>query len=165
MSKSLHKWRPIPIFCGKSCSNLEVLQSGAERRIEQLDETNPTSPITHNSDISKSENYPSNRPRSRDLTSESRERSETALASLLLLDHRRSSTEPQSDHHLKARRPAGPPPEGLTPDVLPDHHLKARRPTGPPPKARRYAGPPPDARRSVGPPPEARHSAGPPPEA
>ncbi|KAL0912355.1 hypothetical protein M5K25_018322 [Dendrobium thyrsiflorum] len=71
---------------------------------------------------------------------ESRERSETALAPLLLLDHLQSSVEPPLDHHLKARRSIAPPPEGPTfcrttpgrPDVLPDHHLKARHSAGPP---------------------------------
>ncbi|KAL0904850.1 hypothetical protein M5K25_027007 [Dendrobium thyrsiflorum] len=58
----------------------------------------------------------------------SRERSKTALAPLLLLDHRRSS--------------AGPPPEGSTvrrtttgrPYISPDHRLKALQFAGPPPE-------------------------------
>ncbi|KAL0902880.1 hypothetical protein M5K25_028442 [Dendrobium thyrsiflorum] len=81
-----------------------MTRSAVGSRIERLDETNPTSPRTQKSDISKSENRPSNRPQSRDSISttqslkESRERSKTTLAPLLLLDHRWSS--------------AGPPPEG-----------------------------------------------------
>ncbi|KAL0923255.1 hypothetical protein M5K25_007304 [Dendrobium thyrsiflorum] len=64
---------------------------------------------------------------------ESRERSETALAPLLLLDHRRSSAEPPKGSTFSrttTRRP----------DVLPNHHLKTRRPAVPPSEARRSAG-------------------------
>ncbi|KAL0907447.1 hypothetical protein M5K25_021859 [Dendrobium thyrsiflorum] len=59
---------------------------------------------------------------------ESRERSEIALATLLLLDHRRSSAEPPLEF---CRTTAGPPPDAevppghhLRPDILPDHHLR-----------------------------------------
>ncbi|KAL0922313.1 hypothetical protein M5K25_006288 [Dendrobium thyrsiflorum] len=52
---------------------------------------------------------------------ESRERSEIALASLLLLDHRQSSAESPSDYHL---RPDVLPDHPLRPDVLPDHHQR-----------------------------------------
>ncbi|KAL0926138.1 hypothetical protein M5K25_004532 [Dendrobium thyrsiflorum] len=44
----------------------------------------------------------------------SRDRSKTALAPLLLLDHCQSSVEPPPDHHLKALQSAGPPPKGPT---------------------------------------------------
>ncbi|KAL0907111.1 hypothetical protein M5K25_025654 [Dendrobium thyrsiflorum] len=72
----------------------------------------------------------------------SRERSKTALAPLLLLDHRRTT----------ARRPY----------TSPDHRrTTSRRPYTPPdhqPKALHFAGPPPDHQ------PKALHFAGPPPD-
>ncbi|KAL0922390.1 hypothetical protein M5K25_006373 [Dendrobium thyrsiflorum] len=62
---------------------------------------------------------------------ESRERSEIALASLLLFDHCRSSVEPPPDHHLRPGvlpyhhlRPGVLPDHHLRPDVLPDHHMR-----------------------------------------
>ncbi|KAL0905896.1 hypothetical protein M5K25_024344 [Dendrobium thyrsiflorum] len=67
------------------------------------------------------------------------------------------------DHHLKARHPARPPPEG--PTVPPGHHLKARRPTGPPPEARRSTRHPLDTRVPPDHHLKARHSAESPPEA
>ncbi|KAL0906368.1 hypothetical protein M5K25_024858 [Dendrobium thyrsiflorum] len=112
---------------------------------------------------------------------ESRERSEIALASLLLLDHSQSSTEPPLDHPEarrsigpppEARHSSGPPPEARRSSVPPPEARssarpppEARRSVGPPPEARRSTGPPLEARRSAGPPPEARRSPGPPPEA
>ncbi|KAL0911459.1 hypothetical protein M5K25_019602 [Dendrobium thyrsiflorum] len=81
----------------------------AGRRIERLDETNPTSLRTQNSDISKSENYPSNEPSfflKRDPRQEEKKRREEEKRRRRLLhDHRRSS--------------AGPPPDV---GVLPDCH-------------------------------------------
>ncbi|KAL0920588.1 hypothetical protein M5K25_009733 [Dendrobium thyrsiflorum] len=82
---------------------------------------------------------------------ESRERSEIALASLLLLDHRQSFVEPPPDHH-GCRNSARPPHE-------------ARSSVGPPLEARRSVGPLLEARHSAGLPTEAWRSAGPPPEA
>ncbi|KAL0926190.1 hypothetical protein M5K25_002399 [Dendrobium thyrsiflorum] len=96
----------------------------------RLDKTNPTSLRTQKSDISKSENRTSNRPRSRDSISASpissskgtlepkleeiKGEPEDRSGPLLLLDHRRST--------------AGPPPKGPTTFCLrPDALLKARR--------------------------------------
>ncbi|KAL0912107.1 hypothetical protein M5K25_018057 [Dendrobium thyrsiflorum] len=75
----------------------------------RLDETNPTSLRTPNSDISKSENYPSNRLRSRGTLDPKLEgiKRETEDRSCPLAPPR-----PPPDHHLKALSSAGPPPEG-----------------------------------------------------
>ncbi|KAL0925918.1 hypothetical protein M5K25_004294 [Dendrobium thyrsiflorum] len=91
---------------GPSSRNLTTVNS----RIERLDETNPTSLRTQNSDISKSENYPSNEPSfflKRDPRQEEKKRREEEKRRRRLLhDHRRSS--------------AGPPPDVGVP---PDRHL------------------------------------------
>ncbi|KAL0911361.1 hypothetical protein M5K25_019496 [Dendrobium thyrsiflorum] len=83
-----------------------------------------------------------------------RERSKTALAPLLLLDHRRSSAGPppkrpysSPDHHLKALHSAGPPPKGpivrrttsRRPYTSPDHRRATSQRPYALPKARRAA--------------------------
>ncbi|KAL0917106.1 hypothetical protein M5K25_012153 [Dendrobium thyrsiflorum] len=89
----------------------------------------------------------------------SRERSKTALAPLLLLDHRRNFAGPPSKGPT-ALHSAGPPPKGLTvrrtttrrPYTPPDHRLKALQSAGPPPEGptlRRRPEVQPKARRSV----------------
>ncbi|KAL0916233.1 hypothetical protein M5K25_013726 [Dendrobium thyrsiflorum] len=148
------------------------LPNGLQIRIERLDETNPTSPRTHTSDISKLENYPSNaQGTKRKIGDRSCLLAPPRPDAGVLPNHRRtttrcrSSAEPPPDHHPTPkfyRTTTVPPPEARR-SVEPPPDVQ--RSTRPPPKAQRSARPPSDARRSTGPPPETRHSAGPPPEA
>ncbi|KAL0920520.1 hypothetical protein M5K25_009660 [Dendrobium thyrsiflorum] len=99
--------------------DLIVESSGSTRQLQRAQEHRiPTS-------LSQKKPHFSLKNDPRTSLKESRERSKTALAPLLLLDHRRSSAEPPPDHHLKAIRSAEPPP---------DHHLKALRFAGPSPE-------------------------------
>ncbi|KAL0926380.1 hypothetical protein M5K25_002604 [Dendrobium thyrsiflorum] len=133
--------------------NLIVESSGSTRRVQRAQERrNPTSltqkivrrtvydqgiqyrPSVHNHSLFSRIYGPChsrkiiNRTQSQSLK-RSKERSKTALAPLLLLDHRRSSAEPPPDHHLKALQSTGPPPKGPTgptPHSRTDVLLKAR---------------------------------------
>ncbi|KAH0433931.1 hypothetical protein IEQ34_026923 [Dendrobium chrysotoxum] len=96
---------------------------------------------------------------------EKRERSEIALASLFLLDHRRSSTGPPPDTLSSARPPhdvlnfAGPPLDALSSAEPPPDFLNSARP---PPDLLNSVGPLLDALSSIRPPPDVLNSAGPP---
>ncbi|KAL0905337.1 hypothetical protein M5K25_023749 [Dendrobium thyrsiflorum] len=136
--------------------NLIVESSDSTRRVQRAQERrNPTSlsqKIVHRTVYDQGIHYRPSSPISSSKGTQSqslkrsRERSKTALAPLLLLDHRRSSAEPPPDHRLKALHSAGPPPKGPTAlqsagpptegptlhsrtDILPKARLAAQGPT------------------------------------
>ncbi|KAL0910524.1 hypothetical protein M5K25_021515 [Dendrobium thyrsiflorum] len=107
------------------------LQTGQTySRIERLDEMNPASPRTQNSDISKDP-----RPKLEGIKGEIKDRSCPFAPPRPPPEFCRTTAGPPFESSTFCRTTAGPPPEGPTfCRTTADHHLKALLSAGPPPK-------------------------------